>query len=129
MVTLPYRNSSYSQSHAGTVSSIPGWQNLLPTDQGAIPSKGYQHPRWRNAVPNVKLLQEQHGAPYYGSASSYHHPTQSPDSSTGVTSFPTTKDMQEISGKGNSVIHGDKNGNNYCLCFHYLFPYNILFFW
>lgn len=118
-ITLSYRNGaggSFQQNHAvGPVSSLPGWQSLLPNDQGGISAKNYAQPGWRN-VPNASLSQG--GQPPtiyqpvgYGGSSSYHptHPTQSPDSSTSVITF-GGKDYKENSEPGTSLTSGDKDG-------------------
>ena len=87
---------------------MPGWQSMLPNDQGGVTSKHY--PQWRNpagGVPNSNLPHESacyHQTVGYGAtASASYNPTETPDSSTGMGG-------KENSGIGAPLTEGDKLG-------------------
>lgn len=104
---LPYRaGTSYSPKR---ISSIPGWQNLLPTDQGGIPSKCYQQPGWRTSVPNVSLPQDTtYQSVGYGASGSAYHSSHSPDSSTGAMVQHVAKETKDW-GENGAVVK-EKSG-------------------
>ncbi len=124
--TISYRNGESSYQPQSYISSMPGWQNLLPNDQGGL-SRSYQQSGWRGAaVPNINIATATPGSGYLAAAgysgsgagatgsggqSSSCHPTQSPDSSTGGSmSF---KD-KENPGSTSSLSNGDKCGKFDC---------------
>lgn len=105
-VTISYRDDGSCGQHPST---MPGWQTVLPNEQGGLPSKHYS--AWRAPpVPNTSL-QTQGGASAYpsvgyggpASASSY---TQAPDSSTAGLSVKE----KSSSGIGTTLSDGDKLG-------------------
>lgn len=121
-VTISYRNGGdgYHQPGAGpsSSSSLPGWQSLLPNDQGGLSAKSYNHKSyshssWRNSVPNAHL------SPQRASSSMYHQSygansgastSYSPDSSTGMLSFSTKDAKDGASGSGDGLSNGERSG-------------------
>lgn len=104
-VTISYRNDG-SCGQQPSCSQMPGWQSMLPNDQGGVSAKHYSSWRSSAVVPNTNLPQGPACYPavgYGGAGPSSYHPTHSPDSSTGLTG-------KENTAIGTPLSDGDKLG-------------------